>query len=140
MIIEILLALFLILLLRLLDGWVEWRRDVLHYVTKPSSARDNAGRPERESKGVLSRAGGKLIAQQYQSNPANESQRASRYSGDAGEHHDRRPQGWNGLLLHRFLPSMLQNEVGISEQEPKPDRRHNNQGDRRDDPKVVMRH
>jgi hypothetical protein len=30
MIIEILLALFLILLLRLLDGWVERRRDVLH--------------------------------------------------------------------------------------------------------------
>jgi len=46
MIIEILLALFLILLLRLLDGWVERRRDVLHYVTKPSSARDNAGRLE----------------------------------------------------------------------------------------------
>ncbi len=55
MIIEILLALFLVLGLRLLDGWVERRRDVLHYVTKPSSARDNAGRPERESKGVLSR-------------------------------------------------------------------------------------
>ena len=55
MIIEILLALFLILLLRLLDGWVERRRDVLHYVTKPSSARDNAGRLERKSKGVLSR-------------------------------------------------------------------------------------
>ena len=56
MIIEILLALFLILLLRFLDGWVERRRDVLQYVTKPSSARDNAGRLERESKGVLSRA------------------------------------------------------------------------------------
>jgi hypothetical protein len=39
MIIEILLALFLVLGLRLLDGWVERRRDVLHYVTKPSSAR-----------------------------------------------------------------------------------------------------
>jgi hypothetical protein len=39
MIIEILLALFLVLVLRLLDGWVERRRDVLHYVTKPSRAR-----------------------------------------------------------------------------------------------------
>jgi hypothetical protein len=39
MIIEILLALFLVLVLRLLDGWVERRRDVLHYVTKPSGAR-----------------------------------------------------------------------------------------------------
>jgi hypothetical protein len=38
MIIEILLALFLVLVLRLLDG-VERRRDVLHYVTKPSRAR-----------------------------------------------------------------------------------------------------
>jgi hypothetical protein len=50
MIFEILLALFLVLVLRLLDGWVERRRDVLHYVTKPSrGARDNAGRPARES-------------------------------------------------------------------------------------------
>jgi hypothetical protein len=57
MIIEILLALFLVLGLRLLDGWVERRREVLHYVTKHSKqgARDNAGRLERESKGVLSR-------------------------------------------------------------------------------------
>ena len=39
MIIEILLALFLVLVLRLLDGWVERRRDVPHYVTKPSRAR-----------------------------------------------------------------------------------------------------
>jgi hypothetical protein len=39
MIIEILLALFLVLVLRFLDGWVERRRDGLHYVTKPSRAR-----------------------------------------------------------------------------------------------------
>jgi hypothetical protein len=103
MIIEFLLALFLILLLRLLDGWVERRRDVLYYVTKPSIARatmpaDLSGRARAFYRGREE----KLIAPQYQSNPANESQRASRYSGDAGEHHDRRPQGWNGLLLHRF--------------------------------------
>jgi len=44
----------------------------------------------------------KLIAQQCQCNPANQSQRAGRYNGDAGKHYDRRPQAWNGLLLHRF--------------------------------------
>ncbi len=38
MIIEILLALFLVWALRLLDGWVERRRDVLHYVTRPKLA------------------------------------------------------------------------------------------------------
>ena len=37
MIVEILL--FLVLVLRLLDGWMERRHDVLHYVTKPSRAR-----------------------------------------------------------------------------------------------------
>ncbi|MEY2428800.1 MAG: hypothetical protein QOJ40_1685 [Verrucomicrobiota bacterium] len=45
---------------------------------------------------------GKLIAHQCQSNPAKESQRTGRYDGDAGEHYDRRPQAWNGLLVHRF--------------------------------------
>jgi hypothetical protein len=61
MIIEILLALFLVLVLRLLDGWVERRRDVLHYVTKPSrGARDNAGRLERELVSTPSRLALKL--------------------------------------------------------------------------------
>jgi hypothetical protein len=61
MIIEILLALFLVLVLRLLDGWVERRRDVLHYVTKPSrGARDNAGRLERELVSAPSRLALKL--------------------------------------------------------------------------------
>ena len=103
MIIEILLALFLVLVLRLLDGWVERRRDVLHYVTKPSSARgtmlaDLSGRAKAFYRGERK----KLISQQCQSNPANENQRAGRYNDDAGEHYDRRPQAWNGLLLHRF--------------------------------------
>ena len=103
MIIEILLALFLILLLRLLDGWVERRRDVLHYVTKPSIARatmpaDLSGRARAFYRGREE----KLIAQQCQSNPANEGQRAGRYNGDAGEHYDQRPRAWNRLLLHRF--------------------------------------
>ena len=103
MIIEILLALFLVLVLRLLDGWMERRHDVLHYVTKPSRARatmpaDLSGRAKAFYHGGRK----KLIAQQCQSNPANESQRAGCYNGDAGEHYDRRPQAWNGLLLHRF--------------------------------------
>jgi len=29
-----------------------------------------------------------------------EGQRAGSYNDDTGEHHDRRPQAWNGLLLH----------------------------------------
>jgi hypothetical protein len=46
---------------------------------------------------------------------------------------------WNGWLSS-LLRSMLQNEVGICKQEPKPDGRNDSQGDRRDDPNVVMRH
>src|SRR6266436_6677992 len=115
MIIEILLALFLVLGLRLLDGWVERRRDVLHYVTKPSSARatmpaDLSGRAKAFYRGGMK----KLIAQQCQSNPANESQRAGCYNCDAGEHPDRRPQAWNGLLLHWFFVRLVpENEFGI---------------------------
>jgi hypothetical protein len=54
----------------------------------------------RRREGVSS--GKKLIPQQCQCNPANESQRPGRYNDDTGEHHDRRPQAWNGLLLHWF--------------------------------------
>jgi hypothetical protein len=75
-------------------------------------------------------------------NPANEGQRGGRYNGDTGEHRDRRPQAWNGLLLHRFFVRLVpENEFGISEQEPKPDRRHDNQADRRDEiPKAILGH
>jgi hypothetical protein len=143
MIIEFFLALFLILLLRLLDGWVERPRDALHCVTKPSIARaalpaDLSGRARAFYRGREE----KLIAQQRQRNPANEGQSAGRYNGDAGEHYDRRPRAWNGLLLHRFAFVLVpENEFGISEQEPKPDRRHDNQADHRDEiPKAVLRH
>src|SRR2546429_9451131 len=82
-------------------------------------------------------------------NPANESQRAGRYNADTGENHDRRPLacGWNGYPLpeidcHRIcVRPVPENEFGIGEQEPKPDRRHDYQGDRRDKiPKALLRH
>jgi len=43
---------------------------------------------------------------------------------------------------HRFdVPSVPENKFGVSEQEPKPDRRYDNQGDRRDKiPKALLRH
>jgi hypothetical protein len=60
-------------------------------------------------------ARGKLISQLGQCNPANEGQRAGHYNDDTGEHHDRRPQAWNGLLLHWFfVRSVPENEFGIS--------------------------
>src|SRR5713226_2338728 len=41
-------------------------------------------------------------------------------------------------VLFRLVP---ENEFGISEQKPKPDRRHDNQGDRRDEiPKAILGH
>ena len=84
----------------------------------------------------------KLIAQQGKCNPANESQRAGRYNDDTGEHHNRRPQAWNGLLLHWFFVRLVpENEFGISEQQPKPNRSHDNQADRRDEiPKAILSH
>jgi hypothetical protein len=91
-----------------------------------------------------------LISQQCQCNPANESQGAGRYNTDAGKNHDRRPQacGWNRLLLrrvvdcHRFAPVLVpENKLGISKHEPKPERRHDNQGCRRDKtPEAIFRH
>jgi hypothetical protein len=43
---------------------------------------------------------------------------------------------------HRFdVRSVPENKFGVSEQEPKPGRRYDNQGDRRDKiPKALLRH
>lgn len=48
--------------------------------------------------------------------------------------------GLEWVAYASLLRSMLQDEVGICKQEPKPDGRNDSQGDRRDDPKMVMRH
>jgi hypothetical protein len=46
-----------------------------------------------------------------------------------------------GCCCISFVRLVPENEFGISEQEPKPDRRHDNQADRRDEiPKAILGH
>ena len=46
-----------------------------------------------------------------------------------------------GCCCIGFVRLVPENEFGISEQEPKPDRRHDNQADRRDEiPKAILGH
>ena len=65
MIIEILLALFLVLGLRLLDGWVERRRDVLHYsAARATMPADLSGRAKAFYRGGMKKTNSPTVPEQ----------------------------------------------------------------------------